>query len=165
MGRYSEIKQNFGSWIPFLTTFIKKIQLSNDKNQKVVLIDNFARVAQTKNLVFDFIEMRSRFNATGQGRVQKITTGKRLKIRGITETLRSGRRKPCCVLDPFKNTILIFKGIICLFSKVSGLVILIRLTLRFQSKFAVILFTVSGILCRVHRQSLSDLSYDSLAIR
>ena len=70
MGRYFEIKQNYDSWIPFLTTFIKKIQLSNDKNQKVVLIDNFARVAQTKNLVFDFIEMRSRFNATGQGRVQ-----------------------------------------------------------------------------------------------
>ena len=71
MRRHLEIKQNSGSSIPFLTTFIKKIQLSNDKNQKVVLIDNFARVAQTKNLVFDFIEMRNRFNATGQGRVQR----------------------------------------------------------------------------------------------
>lgn len=58
-----------------LTTFIKKIQLSNDQNQKVVLIENFCRTEQTKNLVFDFNEVQRRFNTDGQGRVQILVHG------------------------------------------------------------------------------------------
>ena len=51
------------------TTFIKTIKLSNDRNQEVHLIDNFCRVEDTKNLVFDFNEMNARFNQAGQGPV------------------------------------------------------------------------------------------------
>ena len=54
-----------------MTTFIKKIRLLNDQNQAITLIDNFARVEQTKSLVFDFNEMKHKFDAAGQGWVQR----------------------------------------------------------------------------------------------
>ena len=119
-----------------LTTFIKKIKLSNDRNQEVHLIDNFCRVADTKNLVFNFNEMNARFNHAGRGPVWINDDTKLVAYSGcwwqvfLSRTFVTNIGVVVITFGPFKMNILIFMAITCLSFKAFDLAILIKVSFQ-----------------------------------